>query len=351
MNTDPADKSAVPPATRSSDTVAYASPRLGISGHAGRLARQLVMELILLALCVYLSFRAENFRTVHNLLEILNDVSIEGLIAFGMTMVIIAGEIDLSVGSAVAFSGCLTAWLTAWLIGKPLHLSMGVALALAIAGSMTVGFAIGCINGFLRVHFRVPTFISTLAWLTIFRGAAGEATHGFPLTPFPDWYNFLGGGYVLGIPFPAIVFVVAFAAIQLLMSFTSFGRSVYAVGGNPEAARLSGINVSMVKIMVMGLVGFLAATSGVMRASQIMSGSPTTSVGLELNVISAVIIGGTSLLGGAGTVWGTLIGMIFLGVIVNGMTLLDISEYRQEMVRGGLILAAAIINAVPKEKK
>jgi ribose/xylose/arabinose/galactoside ABC-type transport system permease subunit len=351
MNTDPTDKSAVPPVTQSSRTLAYASPRLGVSGHAGRVARQLVMELILLALCVYLSIRADGFLTLRNLLDILRNVSIEGLIAFGMTMVIIAGEIDLSVGSAVAFSGCLTAWLTAWLIGKPLHLSMGIALVLALCASMTVGFAIGCINGFLRVHFRVPTFISTLAWLTIFRGAAGELTHGFPLTPFPDWYNFLGGGYLLGIPFPAIVFVAAFVVIQSIMTFTSFGRSVYAVGGNPEAARLSGINVSMVKIMVMGLVGFLAATSGVMRASQIMSGNPTTSVGLELDVISAVIIGGTSLLGGAGTVWGTLIGMIFLGVIVNGMTLLDVSPYRQEMVRGGLILAAAIINAVPKERK
>jgi ribose/xylose/arabinose/galactoside ABC-type transport system permease subunit len=348
---DSPDNSAVPLAKQSGETISYQSPSLNVSTRASRLARQLVMELVLLSLCIYLAFRAPGFRTLDNLLNVLRNVSMQGLIAFGMTMVIIAGEIDLSVGSAVAFSGCLTAWLTQWLIGPPFNLSIGLAIALAILISGAVGFGLGSLSGLLRVYFRVPTFISTLAWMTVLRGAAGLVTNGFPLTPFPDWYNFLGGGYLLGIPFPAIVFVFAFVVIQLLMSFTSFGRSVYAVGGNPEAARLSGINVKMVKLLVMGLVGFLAAISGVMQSSQIMSGSSTTAVGWELDVISAVIIGGTSLLGGAGTVWGTLIGVIFLGVLLNGMTLLNITEYWQQIVRGGLILAAVLINVVPTGKR
>jgi ribose/xylose/arabinose/galactoside ABC-type transport system permease subunit len=318
--------------------------RLGAWSRSSRLARQLVMELVLLALCVFLAFKADGFLSVDNLLNVLRNVSMQGIIAFGMTMVIIAGEIDLSVGSAVALSGCLTAWLTGWLSGSPLHLSMPLAISLAILCSLLVGFFVGGISGILRTRFRVPTFISTLAWMTVLRGAAELLTNGFPLTPFPDAYNFLGGGYLLKIPFPAIVFVAIFLFFQIMMSYTSFGRAIYAVGGNAEAARLSGINVRKVKIIAMGGLGLLAALSGVMQSSQIMAGSASTALGWELDVISAVIIGGASLLGGAGTMWGTLIGVIFLGVLVNGMTLLNISEYWQHVVRGGLILLAVLIN-------
>ena len=313
--------------------------------------RQSVMELVLLALCVVLAFRAENFFSWENLLNVLRNVSMQGLIAFGMTMVIIAGEIDLSVGSAVAFSGCLTAWLTGFLAGPLGRLPMPLAVALAVLASLAAGGTIGCLTGLLRTRFRVPTFISTLAWLTVLKGASELITNGFPLTPFPRWYNFLGGGYVAGVPFPAIVFVLSFVLVHFVMNYTPFGRSVYAVGGNAEAARLSGINVSRVKILVMGGVAVLAALCGVMQSSQIMSGSATTATGWELDVISAVIIGGTSLMGGAGTVWGTLIGVIFLGVLVNGMTLLNISEYWQHVVRGGLILIAVLLNLAPSERK
>jgi ribose/xylose/arabinose/galactoside ABC-type transport system permease subunit len=264
-----------------------------------------------------------------------------------MTMVIIAGEIDLGVGSAVAFAGCLTAWLVKFLAGWPAP----AAVAVAMTVTMLVGFGVGALTGFLRTRFRVPTFITTLAWLTVLRGAAELVTNGFPLTPFPAWYNFFGGGYVAGIPFPAIVFIVIFVVSQFLMNYTAFGRAIYAVGGNAEAARLSGIRVNLVKILVMGIVGFLAAMSGIMQSSQIMSGSATTATGWELDVISAVIIGGTSLMGGSGRIWGTLIGVVFLGVLVNGMTLLNISEYWQHVVRGALILAAVLINIRPAERK
>jgi ribose/xylose/arabinose/galactoside ABC-type transport system permease subunit len=312
--------------------------------------RRSIMAIVLVALCAGLAVRAEGFFTVGNLLNVVRNVSMQGVIAFGMTMVIISGEIDLSVGSAVAFSGCLAAWATGFLAGPPVGLPMPLAILLAVLVSLAAGLAVGSFTGFLRVRFRVPTFITTLAWLTVLKGAAELITNGFPLTPFPEWYNKIGGGYLWVIPVPAIVFVAAFAVIQVLMGYTAFGRAIYAVGGNAEAARLSGINVGRVKVLVMGLVAGLAAMSGIMQSSQIMSGTAATAKGWELDVIAAVIIGGTSLMGGSGTVWGTLIGIVFLGVLGNGMTLLNISEYWQHVVQGALILAAVLINLAPSRK-
>ncbi|MHC4212042.1 MAG: ABC transporter permease [Planctomycetota bacterium] len=313
-------------------------------------ARDSIMEIILLVICILLALRAEGFFSTANLLNVLRNVSMQGVIAFGMTMVIISGEIDLSVGSAVAFAGCLAAFVTQFLAGT-IGMPLSLAVPLAIAVTFAAGFGVGSLTGFLRVRFAVPTFITTLAWMTILTGAAELITNGFPLTPFPGWYNFLGGGYLFGVPFPAIVFVLVFVIIHFVMNYTSFGRSVYAVGGNAEAARLSGIDVRKVKILVMGIVALLAALAGVMQSAQIMSGTATTAKGWELDIISAVIIGGTSLTGGIGTVRGTLIGIIFLGVLVNGMTLLNISEYWQHVVRGALILAAVLINRAQSEKK
>ncbi len=313
-------------------------------------AKNSIMEIILLIICIILAFSAERFFSTDNLLNVLRNVSMQGIIAFGMTMVIISGEIDLSVGSAVAFAGCLTAIVTQYLAGT-IGIPLGLAVPLAIAVTFAAGFSVGSLTGYLRVRFGVPTFITTLAWMTILTGAAELITDGFSLTPFPQWYNFLGGGYLFGVPFPAIVFVMVFVIIHFVMNFTSFGRSVYAVGGNAEAARLSGIDVRKVKILVMGIVALLAALAGVMQSAQIMAGTATTAKGWELDIISAVIIGGTSLTGGIGTVRGTLIGIIFLGVLVNGMTLLNISEYYQHVVRGVLILAAVLINRAQSQKK
>ena len=311
--------------------------------------RNSIMELVLLLLCLILAFQAEGFFSMANLLNVLRNISMQGIIAFGMTMVIISGEIDLSVGSAVAFAGCLTAYLTQWLSNLGLPLVM--ALPLAMLASLSLGFAIGALTGLIRVRFGVPTFITTLAWMTVLTGSAELITGGFPLTPFPEWYNFFGGGYILGIPFPAIVFVLVFVLTQILMDYTSFGRSVYAVGGNVEAARLSGINVVHIKILVMAAVACLAALAGIMQSAQIMSGAATTAKGWELDVIASVIIGGTSLMGGEGKIRGTLIGVIFLGILVNGMTLLNISEYWQHVVRGALILSAVLVNRINAAKR
>ena len=304
--------------------------------------RKSILELVLFALCVALALQAEGFFSVENLLNVLRNVSMQGIIAFGMTMVIISGEIDLSVGSAVAFAGCFTAYLTQLLSGA--GVAMAVAMPLAMLGSLGLGFCIGALSGFIRVRFQVPTFITTLAWMTVLTGAAELITDGFPLTPFPEWFNFLGGGYVQGIPFPALVFMAVFLITHVLMGYTTFGRSVYAVGGNAEAARLSGIEVVRIKILVMAAVAGLAALAGIMQSAEIMSGTATTAKGWELDVNAAVIIGGTSLMGGEGKIRGTLIGVIFLGILVNGMTLMNISEYWQHVVRGVLILGAVLLN-------
>jgi sugar transport system permease protein len=309
-----------------------------------------ILEVILVLLCVVLAVTASGFLTAENLLNVLRNVSMQGVIAFGMTMVIISGEIDLSVGSAVAFSACLTAFLTQKFSGEWASMPIIFAIAIAIVLALIVGFFLGVFTGFMRTRYQVPSFITTLALMTGLSGAAELITNGFPLTPFPSWYNFIGGGYLVGVPFPAILFLLTFGALQFLMNYTTFGRAVYAVGGNAEAARLSGINVGRVKMMALGITAFLAALSGVMVSSEIMSGTATTAKGWELDVIAAVIIGGTSLMGGVGRIWGTMVGVIFLGVLMNGMTLLNVSEYWQHVVRGVIILVAVLLNLLQKEK-
>jgi ribose/xylose/arabinose/galactoside ABC-type transport system permease subunit len=292
------------------------------------------MEFILVALCVLLTFKAPNFLTSENLLSVLRSISMQGLIAFGMTLVIILREIDLSVGANVAFSGCLIAWLT----------QRGVPIPVGCVITLTAGGLLGGFVGVMRSRYLVPSFITTLALMTGLKGGALLLTNGFPLTPFPARYSFLGGGYVLGIPFPALLFLAAFVMLQVAMNNTAFGRAIYAAGGNPEAARLSGISVAKVRTLALALTGALAAWSGIMLSARIMSGTPTVAQGWELDVIAAVIIGGTSLAGGVGTVWGTLVGIVFIGVVVNGMTLLNIPVFTQHVVRGLLIFAAVLLN-------
>ncbi|MFO1033234.1 MAG: ABC transporter permease [Hyphomicrobiales bacterium] len=301
------------------------------------------MEAILLVLVIFLIFSAPGFASMANVLNVLRTGAMLGIIAFGMTAVIISGEIDLSVGAGVALAGCIVAWFAATFRdswgGYP-------AVAVGLVVAVTIGFFLGYMTGRFRQWFNVPTFITTLALFTALRGAANLITGGFPISNFPPGFDFFGGGYLFGIPFPVYIFLLTFAFTHFLMNYTSFGRSVYAVGGNMEAARLSGIDVWKVKSLTLGLTGILTAISGTLIASQIGSGTGTTATGMELDVIAAVIIGGTSLFGGKGRIWGTLIGVLFLGCISNGMTLMDVSEYWQYVVRGAIILGAVLLNQV-----
>ena len=306
------------------------------------------MEIILALLYVYLSFRAPGFFTIDNQLNVLRNITMQGIIAFGMTAVIICGEIDLSVGSAVALSGCIIAWICG---AYKDEIGAGYALALGAVAAIAVPTLLGIFSGKIRQWFSVPTFITTLALLTILRGAANLITGGFPLATFPGWFTLLGSGFFLGIPVPVYFFILTFAAMHFVMNYTNFGRAVYAVGGNPEAARLSGINIWLVKSTAFAITGALTGVAGILIAAQIGSGNATAAAGWELDVIAAVIIGGTSLFGGKGRIWGTFIGVLFLGFVVNGMTLLNVSEYWQYVVRGALILGAVLFNYVLEKLK
>ena len=299
----------------------------------------LAMEIILLVLVIFLVFFAPGFASVDNLLNVLRAMSMLGIIAFGMTAVVISGEIDLSVGAGAALGGCITAALTVMLagtLGAPLAVAVGVAVAV-LAGCLT-----GLFTGKVKQWLNVPTFITTLALLTALRGLANMITGGYPIADLPPWFQFFGAGDVLGIPFPVVVYLGVFVLMHLVMNYTTFGRSIYAAGGNPEAARLSGIDVNWAKTGPLVITGALTAISGVLTASQIGSGNGTIALGMELDVIAAVIIGGASLYGGRGTIWGTFVGVLLLGCISNGMTLMNVSEYGQYVVKGAIILGAVM---------
>lgn len=298
--------------------------------------RSAILEVLLVAACVVLAIAAPEFATLENAGNILRSVAEIGVIAFGMTMVIIAGEIDLSAGSTVAFAGCLTAWLVA--AGAPLPVAMAAALG---AGALS-----GATIGALRTRFAVPSFITSLALLTILRGVSLKLSGGFPMTPFPAWFGTLGGGRLWGVPVSALIFAAVFLGVLIVMDHTVFGRMVYAVGGNAEAARLSGVPVARIKIAVLAITGCLAALSGLLLSSRLLSSTPTVAVGWELDVIAAVIVGGTSLSGGTGRVWGSLVGVLFIGVIVNGMRLLDVPEDGQLIARGAIVLFAVLLSRV-----
>jgi len=303
--------------------------------------RDFALEFILLGITVFLIFLAPGFASWDNAMNILRNAATTGIIAFGMTFVIILGEIDLSVGSAIAFFGCLTAVvvrdLGAW--GLPPEASIPLAVLLSIF----LGILAGTFTGWIRHRYNVPTFITTLAWMAALRGGAYLLTNSFPVTPYPEWFNFFGSGFVFGIPFQAVVFLVVFAGTWFVSKFTVFGRATYAIGGNAESARLSGINVQAVRMIVLGMTSVFAVLAAIMVSSQIQAGNPTVGTSWEFTVISACVIGGVSLMGGKGRIWGTFVGVMFLEIILNGMTLLNIDEYWQYLARAVLILGAVLI--------
>ncbi|WP_222708663.1 ABC transporter permease [Paenibacillus sp. N3.4] len=332
----------VKPAGTNSGTSSSFSWKRSINKH--------VLEIILAVIVIAMTFASSGFLTTDNLLNILRNMAMQGCIAFGMTMVIIAGEIDLSIGSTVAITGVIVG-LTSGKLASSGIMPMSTAVIVGIIVSFIVAGLIGLFNGWILSKYKVPSFIITLAMLNVIYGIAAVLSKGFPVTTLPSWYNVFGAGEVFSIPIPAIILLLVFAFVFVIMNYTKFGRSVYAVGGNPESARLSGINVARVKIICMVSVQLLAALSGVLISSQVMSGSFNFGKGWEMIAISSVIIGGTSLFGGVGKVWGTFIGLIFLGVLINAMTLLNINEYVQYIVRGLLILVAVLITTIQLMKK
>lgn len=292
---------------------------------------------VLIIMIAVFTFIAPNFLTVSNFTDVLRQMSMIAIIAIGMTMVIITAEIDLSVGSLVAASSAVLGFLS---------ISLGFNIWIAIALTIFMGGISGYSIAFLRNRYGIPTFITSLGWLSVWRGIAYLITGGFPLAPFPSSFSFLGSGFVGAIPFVVILMVALYVLFYFILAKTPFGRNVYAVGSNIKAAQLSGVPVARVKTLVFIITGMLAALAGVILSSRLMSGNPTVASGWELDVIAAVIIGGTSLAGGKGSIIGTFIGALFITILSNGMVLLGVSPYLQLVVKGSIIVFAVILNSI-----
>jgi ribose/xylose/arabinose/galactoside ABC-type transport system permease subunit len=316
-------------------------PSDGKRGLAGIVNGQRLNELGLLGaiviLFVVLGNTADGFLTSDNQLGILRDAATVGIAATGMTLVIIAGEIDISIGPAVAFASVILAKAcTSW----------GVSVPLAVILTLALGTLMGAAAGGLRAYIAVPSFIATLGLWSILRGLGQQITDALPISlPSNSFFDTLGGD-VAGVPTPAIVMLVLFVVFAVIAKRTAYGRSVFAVGGNANAAKLSGINLERVRITLFATTGFLAALTGLLLAARLGSGNGGAANGLEFDVIAAVVIGGTSLAGGRGSLLGTFLGVIFITLIGNGLVLLGVDPFFQNVVRGVIIVVAVVINLV-----
>jgi len=302
----------------------------------GERIRQLGPLLALVVLVIFVTILNPSFINPNNLLNLLRQVSTNALIAFGMTFVVVTGGIDLSVGSTLALSGALSAGLIAG----------GLPPFLGIIAGLLVGAIGGFFNGFLVTKGKMDPFIVTLATMTIYRGLALIYTDGSPITGFGGGfiYQFLGRGYLFGIPFPVIIMAVMFILLYFLLHKMTFGRKTLSVGGNERASFIAGVKTDRVKIWVYTISGILSALAGLILVSRLNSAQPTAGSGYELDAIAATVIGGTSLSGGNGRISGTLIGALIMGVLTNGMNLLGISSFYQQVVQGIVIIIAVLLD-------
>jgi len=302
----------------------------------GERIRQLGPLLALVVLVIFVTILNPSFINPNNLLNLLRQVSTNALIAFGMTFVVITGGIDLSVGSTLALSGVLSAGLIAG----------GLPPILGIIAGLLVGAIGGFFNGFLVTKGKMDPFIVTLATMTIYRGLALIYTDGSPITGFGGGfiYQFLGRGYLFGIPFPVIIMAVMFILLYFILHKMTFGRKTFSVGGNERASFIAGVKTDRVKIWVYTISGILTALAGLILVSRLNSAQPTAGSGYELDAIAATVIGGTSLSGGNGRISGTLIGALIMGVLTNGMNLLGISSFFQQVVQGIVIIIAVLLD-------
>lgn len=298
---------------------------------------ELTTVMALIILMAVITIINSNFLTANNLLNLLLQVTSNALIAFGMTFVILTGGIDLSVGSILALSSALTAGL----------LGSGMPVTLAILISLILGCILGMMNGLLISYGKLAPFIVTLATMTIFRGATLVYTNGNPITKgLSDTFlfQFLGQGYIVGIPFPVIIMFIVFIVLYVLLHKTAFGKSVYAIGGNEKAAYISGVKLNKVKIIIYSISGIMASISGLIITSRLSSAQPTAGASYEMDAIAAVVLGGTSLSGGKGRILGTLIGALIIGVLNNGLNIIGVSAFWQQVVKGVVILIAVLID-------
>jgi ribose transport system permease protein len=322
--TTPADPTVQPPEKRGFP-VAYWWDRVGIF-------------LVLLLLIALMSAIAPNFLSVDNAVNVARSVSINAILAAGMTVVILTAGIDLSVGSILAVAG----------VGGVLLATNGVPTPLALLGGIAIGALCGAVNGALIAWLALPAFIVTLGSLTYLRGLAYSMLDGQPLVATDLGFRGIGNGSIAGIPQPVVVMLVVYVVFWFLLERTRFGRHVYAVGGNIEAARLAGINVKRVLLSTYMLAGAAAGVAGLIFSARVLSAQPTAGNGYELDAIAAVVLGGTSLAGGRGRIFGTLVGAVIIGVLSNGLVLLDVPFFYQLMIKGVVIIIAIALDSLKR---
>ena len=302
--------------------------------------------LIFAAMVVVASFLSPAFMSRINLINIVRQMSVVGLIALGVTGVIVSAGIDLSSGSVVGLTAVVAASLAQDPeFATPFYPGLNVPLIVPVLAACGVGALVGLVNGSLVAKTRIPPFIATLGTFTAIRGLALLYTGGRPISDLTDSYNFIGQGDVFGLPVPIIILVVMAVVTHILYAHTKFGKYIYAIGGNEQAARVSGIDASKYKMLIYVYAGFLAGMAGLVVSSRIGSGQPGLGAGYELDAIAAAVIGGSSLsAGGIGTVAGTIVGALIIGVLNNILDLMNVSAYWQQIIKGCIIVGAVIID-------
>ena len=297
--------------------------------------RELGVIIALLVLVLVFSLTSDIFLSTNNILNITRQVSVISLIAIAMTFVIITGGIDLSVGSIISFSGIITASAI-----KNYELPIWSAVLIGTS----IGALVGFINGLLISYLRMPAFITTMGTMTILRGLGFVYTQGYPIYDLPKKFKLLGQGYIGSIPTPTIILLFVAVLASIVLNKTVFGRRVYAIGGNPEAARIAGIKVKRDTMFVYIISGIICAIAAVIQAARLGSGLPTIGEGFELDAIAAVVIGGAAMTGGSGTILGTILGSMILGVLSNGLSLLDVDSYIMTVISGCVVILAVLID-------
>ncbi len=303
-------------------------------------------SLFLLALILFFALENSRFLSIRNVTNILTEVSIYGIIAVGMTFVILTAGVDLAVGSLLAFAGMSGACVMK-AIGAEYSLSWLVALSTATA----VGTLVGYLQGKTVTFFGIPSFIVTLGGMTIWRGATLILNDGSPISGFDANYRWWGSGVIVGVPVPILLFGLIASAGFVTQRYTRYGRYIYAVGGNPEAARLNGLDVSAIITSVYLIVGALAGLAGFLLSARLGAAEAVGGIGYELRVIASVVIGGTSLAGGRGGIGGTIIGALLIGVLTNGLVIMHVSSYWQQVVIGLIIVAAVAFDTYAKSHR
>lgn len=303
---------------------------------------------VFFAFCIVLALANPNFLKPKNLINVLRQVSINGLLSIGMTFVILTGGIDLSVGSVLAFSGVVGASFVSNAFGGR---GEAYPVWMAILAAVGVCAALGAVSGILVSRLRVPAFVATLGMLSMARGFTFIYTNGMPIPNISEDFLVIGQGIILGgLPLPVVIFLAVFAIAWVVLYKTRFGRYIYAVGGNEKSAKVSGVNTRLVIFSAYVISGILAAIGGLILTARTTAGLPQAGTSYELDAIAAVVIGGTSLTGGQGDLVGTLFGALIIGVINNGLDLLGVSSYYQQVIKGAIIIGAVLLDSIRKQR-